>query len=90
MKTNIGLSNRTKSARTSANPGIGLAADDVLSELLDLREELMVRLPSDSKACAGKFMDAGTADFPTGLMTRHEKDAWMIRSQLETEEVKAS
>mgnify|MGYP000129359567 CR=1 FL=1 len=33
-----------------------------------------------------RFKDAGTADFLTGLMERHEKAAWMLRAQLETEE----
>jgi starvation-inducible DNA-binding protein len=27
--------------------------------------------------------DAGTSDFRTGLMERHEKMAWMLRSFLE-------
>ena len=80
----------TKAARCSADRGIGLPADRMLLELLALHEELIVQLRSDADACLGRFKDAGTADFLTGLMERHEKAAWMIRSQLETEEEESS
>jgi starvation-inducible DNA-binding protein len=76
----------TKAARTSADPGIGLPAEHMLAELLDLHEEMIVQLRSDSEACTTRFQDAGTADFLTGLMEQHEKAAWMLRAQLETEE----
>ena len=75
-----------KAVRTSADPGIGLAAEHMLSELLALHEELIVQLRTDSEACTTRFKDAGTADFLTGLMEQHEKAAWMLRAQLETEE----
>jgi starvation-inducible DNA-binding protein len=51
---------------------------------------MIVQLRSDSEACTDRFKDAGTADFLTGLMERHEKAAWMLRSQLETEEEETS
>lgn len=79
----------TKSARCSADPGIDLAAEHMLSELLALHEEMIVQLRSDSDACTKRFKDAGTADFLTGLMEQHEKTAWMLRAQLETEEEEA-
>ncbi|MFZ1056911.1 MAG: DNA starvation/stationary phase protection protein [Opitutaceae bacterium] len=79
-----------KSARCSADPGIDLSGDHMLSELLALHEELIVQLRSDSDACIERYGDAGTADFLTGLMEKHEKTAWMLRSQLETEEEEAS
>jgi starvation-inducible DNA-binding protein len=80
----------TKAARTSADPGIGLAAEHMLAELLALHEEMIVQLRTDSEACLERFKDAGTTDFLTGLMERHEKIAWMLRAQLETEEAEAS
>ena len=58
----------------------------MLSELLALHEEMIVQLRTDSEACTTQFKDAGTADFLTGLMEHHEKTAWMLRAQLETEE----
>ena len=62
----------------------------MVSELLALHEDIIVQLRADSDACVKRFGDAGTADFLTGLMERHEKAAWMLRSQLETEEEEAS
>ena len=80
----------TKAARSSADSGMGLSAEHMLSELLCLHEELIVQLRTDSDACIERFGDAGTADFLTGLMERHEKIAWMLRSSLETEEEESS
>jgi starvation-inducible DNA-binding protein len=82
--------NMAKAARTSADPGAGLSEERMLCGLLDLHEEMIVQLRSDSDACATRFKDAGTADFLTGLMERHEKAAWMLRAQLETEEEEAA
>jgi len=62
----------------------------MLAELLSLHEEMIVQLRTDSEACVDRFKDAGTADFLTGLMEQHEKAAWMLRAQLETEEEEAS
>lgn len=80
----------TKAARTSADPGIGLPAEHMLMELLALHEETIVQLRTDSTVCLDRYKDAGTADFLTGLMEKHEKAAWMLRAQLETEEEEAS
>jgi starvation-inducible DNA-binding protein len=80
----------SKAARTSADPGIGLSDEHMLSELLALHEEMIVQLRTDCEACTKQFGDAGTADFLTGLMGRHEKIAWMLRSQMETEEEESS
>lgn len=80
----------TKAARSSADPGFGLPAEHMLAELLALHEDMIVQLRTDSAACLERFKDAGTADFLTGLMERHEKAAWMLRAQLETEEEEAS
>lgn len=75
-----------KAARSSADPGAGLPAERMLAELLALHEDLIVQLRIDGETCTTRFKDAGTADFLTGLMVRHEKAAWMLRAQLETEE----
>jgi len=83
-------SDLTKAARSSADPGIDLPAEHMLSELLALHEEMIVQLRTDSEACAKNFRDAGTADFLTGLMEQHEKAAWMLRAQLESEEEETS
>lgn len=75
-----------KSARCFADPGIDLPGEHMLSELLALHEDLVVQLRSDITTCIDRYEDSGTADFLTGLMERHEKAAWMLRSQLETEQ----
>lgn len=79
-----------KAARSSADPGIDLLAEHMLAELLALHEEMVVQLRADSVACLDRYKGAGTADFLTGLMEKHEKAAWMLRAQLETEEAEAS
>ncbi len=73
----------TSAARTSADPGYGLSATRMLQSLLELHESMILRLRTDSEACANRFKEAGTADFLTGLMRWHEKVAWMLRAQLE-------
>jgi starvation-inducible DNA-binding protein len=84
------LADLVKAARLSADPGIDLPAEHMLSELLALHEELIVQLRTDSEACTERFKDAGTADFLTGLMEQHEKAAWMLRAQLESDEQESS
>ena len=79
----------TKAARSSADPGIDLASDHMLSELLALHEDLAIQLRKDA-ASAERLGDIGTTDFLTGLLEQHEKTAWMLRAQLETEEEEAS
>ena len=79
----------TKAARSSADPGIDLSSDHMLSELLALHEDLVVQLRKDA-ASAERLGDIGTTDFLTGLLEQHEKAAWMLRAQLETEEEEAS
>lgn len=73
----------TSAARTSADPGHGLPAHRMLRSLLGLHEHMIVQLRADSEACTTQLKEAGTADFLTGLMSRHEKIAWMLRAQLE-------
>jgi starvation-inducible DNA-binding protein len=41
----------------------------------------MIRtLRADLETVMEKYSDAGTGDFLTGLMEKHEKMAWMLRS----------
>ena len=51
---------------------------------------MIAQLRTDSESCANRYPDAGTADFLTGLREKHEKAAWMLRAQLETEEAETS
>lgn len=58
-----------------------LNAEQMLRNLLDDHETIIRELRADI-AKTDEHKDAGTTDFLTGLMEKHEKTAWMIRSHL--------
>ena len=53
--------------------------EGMLAELLKDHEAVIRSLRDDVDECT-RAGDLGTADFLTGLMTSHEKMAWMLRS----------
>ena len=56
-------------------------AERARSTTLHGDHEAMVRaLRADLTTVMEKHIDAGTNDFLTGLMEKHEKMAWMLRS----------
>jgi starvation-inducible DNA-binding protein len=57
-------------------------AKQMLGNLLADHETLVRELRADLQTAMDKFGDAGTSDFMTGLMEKHEKMAWMLRSFL--------
>jgi starvation-inducible DNA-binding protein len=52
----------------------------MIANLLADHETLIRQLRIDLEAAGERFRDAGTNDFLTGLMERHEKTAWMLRA----------
>jgi len=52
----------------------------MLAELLHDHEALIHRLRADLVTTMDKHGDAGTSDFLTRLMQKHEKMAWMLRA----------
>lgn len=64
-------------------PGSYPPAEKMLAGLLEDHEAIIQSLRKDLAVCMDKFKDAGTSDFLTGLMEKHEKMAWMLRSYLE-------
>lgn len=74
------LAEFTRNARLKETPGKNPDEDGMLKELLNDHEVIIRALRGDLEDCAGKFHDAGTSDFLTGLMEKHEKTAWMIRA----------
>ena len=50
--------------------------------LTDDHETIIRYLRKQVDAMTDQYKDAGTADFLTGLMEKHEKMAWMLRSYL--------
>jgi starvation-inducible DNA-binding protein len=69
-------------ARLKEHPGQAPAAREMLADLL-ADHETVVRQLRDDLETAAKQGDAGTNDFLTGLMEKHEKMAWMLRAFLE-------
>ena len=59
------------------------AAREMITGLLHDHEAIIRSLRVDLETTADRYHDAGTSDFLTGLMERHEKMAWMLRSFLE-------
>ncbi|HEY5917862.1 MAG TPA: DNA starvation/stationary phase protection protein [Chryseolinea sp.] len=53
-----------------------------LKELLQDHETIIVTCRGNIKTFMDDYQDAGSSDFITGLMERHEKMAWMLRSHL--------
>lgn len=58
------------------------ASDAVVLALLEDHETIIRILRKDIQETTDKFKDVGTGDFLTGLMEKHEKMAWMLRSHL--------
>src|SRR5207302_7376533 len=74
------LAEFVEAARLKEHPGQYPSADDMLENLLSDHETIIRQLRADADAAARKFHDMGTNDFLTGLMEKHEKMAWMLRS----------
>ena len=70
------LTHLTEQSRQN-NDSIGF-----IKELLIDHESLIVKLRENITRFAEEFKDLGTSDFVTGLMQKHEKMAWMLRSHL--------
>ena len=70
----------TKAARLDEHPGQHPAAKAMVTALLADHEALIETLRADLATAMDKFGDAGTSDFLTGLMEKHEKMAWMLRA----------
>jgi starvation-inducible DNA-binding protein len=71
-----------KAARLKEDPGQYPDATGMLTRLLADHESLIRDLRADLVTVLDKHGDAGTSDFLTGLMEKHEKMAWMLRSFL--------
>jgi len=81
------LAELVRLARIAEQPGTFPPARDMIKTLLADHEAIVKSLRTDLETCASQHRDAGTSDFLTGLMERHEKMAWMLRAFLEGERV---
>jgi len=82
-KTPATLSEFTKMTRLKEHPGKYQKANVMIANLLSDHEQIIQTLRKDIEACDDKYEDVGTEDFLTGLLEKHEKTAWMLRSILE-------
>ncbi len=53
-----------------------------MKELLSDHESIIMILRERIKSFVNDYHDSGTGDFITGLMEKHEKMAWFLRSHL--------
>jgi len=77
------LNEFSDATRLSEQPGVYPDAMTMIGNLLDDHEAIIRTLRTDLETCAQRYHDIGTNDFLTGLMERHEKMAWMLRSFLQ-------
>lgn len=68
--------------RLSEEPGQYPDARTMIANVLHDHESIIRFLRVDLVTCDEQYGDIGTNDFLTGLMERHEKTAWMLRSML--------
>jgi len=58
------------------------SSEGFLKELLNDHESIIIKMRENINHMANDLHDAGTSDFITGLMEKHEKMAWFLRSHL--------
>jgi starvation-inducible DNA-binding protein len=69
-------------ARLLENKQQDLNQEQMLLALLEDHEAIIRILREDLVKVEENYKDAGTCDFLTGLMKKHEEKAWMLRSHL--------
>jgi len=60
----------------------GSTSESFIRELLSDHESIIIRLRENIDPIATKGNDVGTGDYLTGLLSKHEKMAWMLRAHL--------
>jgi starvation-inducible DNA-binding protein len=74
------LAEFSQHTRLKEQPGKQPPALTMVANLQADHEALVRALRADLETVMEKHNDAGTSDFLTGLMEKHEKMAWMLRS----------
>lgn len=72
------------------HPGDLPTANEMVARLVKDHEQIIRNLRKHVDQCSENFHDEGTADFLTGLMEKHEKMSWMLRSFIEGEAIEPS
>jgi len=68
--------------RLSEHPGKYPDSKTMVANLVADHETIIQNLREDIKSC-NQHNDVGTEDFLTGMLEKHEKTAWMLRSIVE-------
>jgi starvation-inducible DNA-binding protein len=82
VKTRATLVEFTKNSRLDEHPGKYPETKSMIQNLISDHEKIIQSIRQDIDTC-GKYHDVGTQDFLTGLMEKHEKTTWMLRSMVE-------
>ena len=77
------LAEFSRQTRLTEEPGQHPDAHTMIANLLADHEAVIQSLRADLVTVMDKHGDAGTNDFLTGLMEKHEKMAWMLRAFLD-------
>lgn len=83
QKTPATLAEFVKNSRLDENPGEYPDAKIMIKNLLADHESVASSIRESIGIVGDKYHDVGTEDFLTGLLEKHEKTAWMLRSFLE-------
>ena len=76
LKDYLGLTHLTEQLKGGNN------STDLIKNLLGDHESIIEFIRSNIKEFDEAHKDAGTSDFVTSLMEKHEKTAWMLRAHL--------
>lgn len=77
------LTEMLKLATLSERPGDLPDDRTMVAHLVADHEAIIRHLRQDLRAADEQYDDMGTSDFLTGLMERHEKQAWLLRAHIE-------
>jgi starvation-inducible DNA-binding protein len=77
------LTEYLKLTRLKEHPGKYPSSKEMVVELLHDHETVIRQLRKDLEVCSKKFKDEGSNDIVLGIMEKHEKFAWMLRSLAE-------
>jgi starvation-inducible DNA-binding protein len=77
--THASMEEYIKMTYVAEEKDIRMDSDKMLKQLLDDNETIIREMRKDILSIS-ETDDMGTEDFLTGLIQKHEKDAWMLRS----------
>ena len=76
------LKNFLELTRLSEHIGDSNTATAYIANILEDHRSIIIRLRENIDVFASKYKDYGSSDFLTGLISTHEKMAWMLSSHL--------